>query len=161
MNGSSNAVAGVPIETPSPPGVASSPRKEVCSRFEFRQSAPDRSLDQWRGLALVFVLISHGFHETGRVPGIGRAGVNLFFFISGILVYRSLSRGPQTFLTGAKWFWIRRTKRLVPAKYFYLLCISLVVLFLPWPTITPDFQRSFFAGLPSALLYYRNYYVGP
>ena len=50
------------------------------------------ALDQWRGLALIMVLISHGFFFTNRVNGIGRIGVNLFFFISGILVFRSLSR---------------------------------------------------------------------
>jgi peptidoglycan/LPS O-acetylase OafA/YrhL len=40
------------------------------------------ALDQWRGLALLMVLISHGFFFTDRVNGIGRVGVNLFFFIS-------------------------------------------------------------------------------
>ena len=44
------------------------------------------ALDQWRGLALVLVLISHGLFFTSRVPGervpgLGRVGVNLFFFI--------------------------------------------------------------------------------
>ena len=47
------------------------------------------ALDQWRGLALVLVLISHGFFFTDRVNGIGRVGVNLYFFISGILVFRT------------------------------------------------------------------------
>jgi peptidoglycan/LPS O-acetylase OafA/YrhL len=125
-----------------------------------RQSPPDRSLDQWRGLALVLVLISHGFFFTGLVPGIGRAGVNLFFFISGILVFRSLARGPQTWWPGAGYFWIRRTKRLVPAKYFYLLCITLVVVLPVLPMVTSAFRTSFFRGLPSSFLYYRNYYLG-
>src|SRR4051794_30735148 len=67
------------------------------------------SLDQWRGLALVLVLISHSLYFTSRVHGIGRVGVNLFFFISGILVFRSLSKDDA----GAKWekarhFWERR-----------------------------------------------------
>src|ERR1035438_2389048 len=57
-----------------------------------REQAGSIALDQWRGLALVLVLISHGFFFTDRVNGIGRVGVNLFFFISGILVFRSLSR---------------------------------------------------------------------
>ena len=60
----------------------------------------------WRGLALVLVLISHGFYFTDRVNGLGRVGVNLFFFISGILVFRSLSR------TRAKtdWEWTLATR---------------------------------------------------
>jgi hypothetical protein len=49
------------------------------------------ALDQWRGLALVLVLISHGFFFSDCVHGIGRVGVNLFFFISGVLVFRSLA----------------------------------------------------------------------
>ena len=57
-----------------------------------REPAGSIALDQWRGLALVLVLISHGFYFTDRVNGLGRVGVNLFFFISGILVFRSLSR---------------------------------------------------------------------
>ena len=37
------------------------------------------ALDQWRGLALGLVLISHGFYFTGHAEGLGRVGVNLFF----------------------------------------------------------------------------------
>jgi peptidoglycan/LPS O-acetylase OafA/YrhL len=40
----------------------------------------------------MLVLISHGFYLTDRVHGAGRVGVNLFFFISGLLVYRSLRK---------------------------------------------------------------------
>ena len=85
------------------------------------QTPPKRSnslaLDQWRGLALVLVLVSHGFHETGRVDGLGRVGVNLFFFISGILVFRSLTGAS----TSGSWtrsvsFWHRRFRRLYPAR---------------------------------------------
>jgi peptidoglycan/LPS O-acetylase OafA/YrhL len=32
------------------------------------------ALDQWRGLALVLVLVAHAFHESGRVDGLGRVG---------------------------------------------------------------------------------------
>ncbi len=123
------------------------------------QSAPDRSLDQWRGLALLLVLVSHGFFYTGRVPGIGRAGVNLFFFVSGILVFRSLSRGPESRWARACDFWYRRGKRLVPAKYFYLLCMSVTVFLVGAPVVTDEFRGWFFKELPSALLYYRNYYM--
>jgi peptidoglycan/LPS O-acetylase OafA/YrhL len=72
--------------------------------------APSSSvaLDQWRGLALMLVLISHGFYFTDRVHGAGRVGVNVFFFISGLLVYRSLAKRGDG---GA--FWWRRAKRLL------------------------------------------------
>ena len=68
------------------------------------------ALDQWRGLALVFVLISHGFYFTGRVHGIGRVGVNLFFFISGVLVFRSLTSHRDATAWGAD-SWILETAR--------------------------------------------------
>src|SRR5438105_9675713 len=82
------------------------------------------ALDQWRGLALVLVLISHAFYYTGRVHGSGRVGVNLFFFISGILVFRSLSKEKAT----SKWkrgaeFWKRRLIRLYPALLTYVVAV--------------------------------------
>ena len=61
---------------------------KILSEAE-RDARGSIALDQWRGLALLLVLISHGFFFTDRVNGIGRVGVNLFFFISGILVFRS------------------------------------------------------------------------
>ena len=74
------------------------------------------ALDQWRGLALVLVLISHGFFLTNRVNGIGRVGVNLFFFISGILIFRSLSRSrAATAWERTRSYWWRRLRRLYPA----------------------------------------------
>src|SRR5450631_1676352 len=82
------------------------------------------ALDQWRGLALVLVLISHGFYFTGRVHGIGRVGVNLFFFISGILVFRSLSRTRSaTQWERTRSFWWRRLRRLYPALGTYVLAM--------------------------------------
>lgn len=126
------------------------------------QSAPDRSLDQWRGLALVFVLISHGFHyPKDYVPGIGRVGVNLFFFISGILVFRSLERGPRGFKDGAAYFLSRRIRRLIPAKYFYLSFVVLAI-FLAGPVwVSREFREAEVLCLPSCLLYFRNYYNPP
>lgn len=69
---------------------------EVTYAASGRTAAPKGSvaLDQWRGMALILVLISHGFYFTGRVAGAGRIGVNLFFFISGILTFRSLNGEP-------------------------------------------------------------------
>src|SRR4051812_6754778 len=84
--------------------------------------ANSAALDQWRGLALVFVLISHGLFFTNKVHGIGRVGVNLFFFISGILVFRSLSRERgATWWDSARHFWRRRVRRLYPALLAYVV----------------------------------------
>src|ERR1017187_3206295 len=96
----------------SPPTPGGAPPPPVSEQDRLGSIA----LDQWRGLALILVLISHGFFFTDRVNGIGRVGVNLFFFISGILVFRSLSRAKaKTDWERAKSFWGRRLRRLYPA----------------------------------------------
>ena len=118
------------------------------------------ALDQWRGLALLLVLISHGFFFTNRVNGAGRIGVNLFFFISGILSYASLAKASQ----GSGWklvraFWWRRLRRLYPALLIYLMLMGLITLVdgnrnnLP---VHSD-SLSYLRALPFALTYTINY----
>ncbi len=118
------------------------------------------ALDQWRGLALVLVLISHGFFFTNRVNGIGRVGVNLFFFISGILVFRSLSRTrAKTNLVRSKSFWWRRLRRLYPAMITYTLAMLGVTWLLqnrPNPLPHSDVM-SYVKAMPSAFGYVMNY----
>jgi peptidoglycan/LPS O-acetylase OafA/YrhL len=106
--------------------------------------APSSSvaLDQWRGLALVLVLVSHGFYFTDRVHGTGRVGVNLFFFISGLLVHRSLTR------RGGFVFLWRRLKRLYPALLAY------VALMLPIGVLLDE---GYVDSMPAALLYTMDY----
>lgn len=122
------------------------------------------ALDQWRGLALVLVLISHGFFFTDRVNGIGRVGVNLFFFISGILVFRSLSRTrAATAWERSRSFWWRRLRRLYPAIITYILAmLPLVWLLQRLPNLPPgsDFV-SYLKAAPLALIYGMNYFEGP
>ena len=122
------------------------------------------ALDQWRGLALVLVLLGHALHETGRVDGLGRIGVNLFFFISGILVFRSLSSsrhpGPGKTIVN---FWHRRLRRLYPALLAYVFVIVTAQYWLQnIPNLPP---KSTFANClrttPAALLYYINYFPFP
>jgi peptidoglycan/LPS O-acetylase OafA/YrhL len=122
------------------------------------------ALDQWRGLALLLVLISHGFFFTNRVNGIGRVGVNLFFFISGILVFRSLSRtSAKTDFERAGSFWRRRLRRLYPAMLAYALVMMLPVwLFQHRPNLPPmsDFA-AYIKALPLAVTYTMNYFEAP
>jgi peptidoglycan/LPS O-acetylase OafA/YrhL/lysophospholipase L1-like esterase len=122
------------------------------------------ALDQWRGLALVLVLISHGFFFTDRVNGIGRVGVNLFFFISGILVFRSLSRAKEANpWKKARSFWWRRLRRLYPAMITYTLAmLPLAWLLQHRPNLPPgsDFI-SYLKAVPFAFIYAMNYFEGP
>jgi peptidoglycan/LPS O-acetylase OafA/YrhL len=121
------------------------------------------ALDQWRGFALVMVLISHGLYYTGKVSGIGRVGVNLFFFISGLLTYRSLVRSsaPDSF-SRAKSFWKRRFLRLYPALVGYLvLMIPTVYFFAPLVKGAPGSTfAEFMAHLPQAFGAFINF-TGP
>jgi peptidoglycan/LPS O-acetylase OafA/YrhL len=106
------------------------------------------ALDQWRGVAMALVLVSHGLYFTGHVHGAGRVGVNLFFFISGLLVFRSLAAHGRG---GSLGFWWRRLRRLYPALAAY------VVLTLP---LTAAGDGAEFA-IPSALVYLVNYWPAP
>ena len=121
------------------------------------------ALDQWRGLALVLVLISHGFFFTNRVNGIGRVGVNLFFFISGILVFRSLSRmRAATAWERSRTFWWRRFRRLYPAMLTYALAMLAGVWLLQHrPNLPPGSDPgAYLRALPVTLIYGMNYYTG-
>jgi peptidoglycan/LPS O-acetylase OafA/YrhL len=120
------------------------------------------ALDQWRGLALVFVLVSHGFYFTERVHGIGRVGVNLFFFISGVLVFRSLAKSRTTKpLALAGGFWKRRMRRLYPALAAYVLVmLPLVFILRHRPEAWDRDAMTYVRGIPIALLYAVNYWDG-
>ena len=133
-------------------------RSAVQRKSEPRSGA-SLALDQWRGLALLLVLISHGFYFTDHTAGAGRMGVNLFFFISGILVFRSLNSarvgGWRLLLT----FWWRRLRRLYPALAAYLLLMLLLLPLLqnmPTGLADADF-KSFVHALPMALSYSIDY----
>lgn len=74
-------------------------------------------LDGWRGLAIVFLLVGHFL----PVPGInlGTVGVDLFFVLSGLLMARLLFI--DTTPIGV--FYRRRTSRIFPAHFFFLLAV--------------------------------------
>jgi peptidoglycan/LPS O-acetylase OafA/YrhL len=118
------------------------------------------ALDQWRGLALVFVLISHGFYFTGRVNGLGRVGVNLFFFISGVLVFKSLTgHYDRTPWERTRHFWHRRARRLYPALAAYVLVMLPIVFALRHvPGAVTASMHYYLTSAPFALLYVINYW---
>jgi peptidoglycan/LPS O-acetylase OafA/YrhL len=118
------------------------------------------ALDQWRGLALVFVLISHGFFFTGRVNGIGRVGVNLFFFISGVLVFKSLtSHRDATDWERTRHFWKRRLRRLYPAMLGYVLAmVPTVYVLRNVPGAITASMTEYLGSAPFALIYAINYW---
>jgi peptidoglycan/LPS O-acetylase OafA/YrhL len=121
------------------------------------------ALDQWRGLALVLVLVSHGFFFTDRVNGFGRVGVNLFFFISGILVFRSLAKKrEQSQFERSVGFWKSRLRRLYPAMLGYVIAMAPVVFVMQSRERSlplPDFA-DYLKAIPLALGYVINFAPG-
>jgi peptidoglycan/LPS O-acetylase OafA/YrhL len=119
------------------------------------------ALDQWRGLAMVLVLVSHGFYFSDRVHGIGRIGIQLFFFVSGVLVYCSLARrrDRRRSLLAVD-FWWRRLRRLYPALLAYVALMLPVTLLLEGLS-PPAYELGpgrYVRTIPSVLVYATDYW---
>lgn len=103
-------------------------------------------LDGWRGLAITFLLIGHFL----PVPGInlGTVGVNLFFVLSGYLMGQLLfvKETPITV------FYRRRISRIVPAHFFFVVCVTAFHLVSSRPVA---WDETF-----AALLFVNNYVPG-
>jgi peptidoglycan/LPS O-acetylase OafA/YrhL len=124
---------------------------------------PDPALDGVRGLAVVAVVAYHTHQliasgATGPAAALfraGRLGVDLFFVLSGFLLFsswkslRSRNPGARAFLTFAR----RRILRIVPAYW-----ISLVVLV---PLVAPELLRTVHGLGNLALLATFQQYLNP
>lgn len=146
------------LERSSSPG-AGLPASSVSGAARFSNGS--LALDQWRGFALILVLFQHALFFTNRVSGVGRIGVNLFFFISGILVYRSLHKAEKG-KSGwhlARSFWWRRFRRLYPALIAYVFTMLIPVGALQnLPNLPSESDlRCYIHTLPFALTYSSNY----
>ncbi len=89
------------------------------------------ALDGVRAIAILMVMFFHFFQHLpvqsnsfwrlfGKLTSLGQTGVDLFFVLSGFLITGILldSRGKRNAL---KFFYLRRTLRIFPLYYFYLL----------------------------------------
>jgi len=101
--------------------------------------ARDRALDGLRGIAVLMVIVLHTVHfdkhkvffkELNRLIGTGWMGVDLFFVLSGFLITRILIQTRDD-PARARNFYMRRALRILPAYYFYLLCVFAVLWLLP------------------------------
>jgi peptidoglycan/LPS O-acetylase OafA/YrhL len=105
------------------------------------------TLDGWRGLAILLVLLDHGAdpllrfalslmgHADGFVSEhytfiknpVGRGGVHLFFALSGYLITRRLMEEElQRARISLRAFYVRRLFRIQPAAVLYLLVIGVL-----------------------------------
>lgn len=111
------------------------------------------TLDGWRGIAILFVLLTH--YQDGilrhnlfgqRWLDLGQHGVTIFFVLSGFLITSNLLLEKSIDLCR---FYIHRFFRLMPAAGTYLLILVLITAFTSWKVIGHD--------LWAALFFYRNY----
>ena len=114
------------------------------------------SLDGWRGLAILAVLMDHddpwSFHGHSNAAWheYGGWGVYLFFAISGLLVCTRILEEESTLGTfRVRDFYIRRIFRIQPAALVYVAAIAL----LSWAGVTHERP----SALLGALFLYQNY----
>lgn len=101
------------------------------------------SIQFLRAFAALMVLIHHSFRSTivndGLLPAwISKsiehnfsAGVDIFFVISGFVIYSSVIKNNKSFLDFIK----DRICRVVPAYWLYTFIFALVLIFYPWTHI--------------------------
>lgn len=117
----------------------------LAQRFELSrggQADNVRPMEGLRGFAVLLVFLTHyagmvepwiaGGTETARIASglrhVGHAGVDLFFVLSGYLIYGSLMKRPQPFIG----FMRRRIARIYPA--FLVVFIAYVLLSFAFPS---------------------------
>ena len=108
------------------------------------------SLDGWRGIAILLVLVDHlndySAKQIQRLFGLGQHGVLIFFVLSGYLITSKLvQERERTGRINLRAFYLRRFFRLMPAAWIYLFVGSALFHLMP--------------GIEtlSALMFWRNY----
>jgi peptidoglycan/LPS O-acetylase OafA/YrhL len=111
------------------------------------------TLDGWRGIAIIVVLISHyqegylhHFFFNNRIFDLGQHGVTIFLVLSGFLITTGLLTNAHSDL---RLFYIRRFFRIVPVSAAYLLSLYLLTHLTSMKAIGGD--------LWGCLFFYRNY----
>ena len=119
-----------------------------------KQSSYLPTLDGWRALAILMVLMNHFGPSHNRlltyITWHGQRGVALFFALSGVLICTRLLR--EESIAGRislRNFYIRRVFRIQPASLVYLAVLALLMLAHVLPCG--------FSGIGYALVFLRNY----
>ncbi len=137
------------------------------------------TLDGWRALAILLVLLDHGadpllrfvLNLTGHAGGfvsehytfiknpVGRGGVHLFFALSGYLITRRLMDEEQRRAhISLRAFYVRRLFRIQPAALFYLLVIGVLGLSAVL-AVSPRGWLSALFGCANFLLRWQTWYT--
>lgn len=89
-------------------------------------------LDGFRGISILLVIFGHTAYYSLNLPEpfakLGGLGVMLFFVLSGFLITGLLCREEQeTGNTNLFQFYLRRSLRIFPASYFFLLITGILI----------------------------------
>ncbi len=110
-------------------------------------------LDSLRGIAAIMVVVFHFGLKSGVTNiflKIGLTGVDLFFLISGYVIFMTLTKVPNV-----KVFFINRFARLFPTYWFCVICTSLSILI-----FQPNFTSiRFFDFLANMTMFQNNFGV--
>lgn len=87
-------------------------------------------LDGFRAIAVGLVIVFHYWSNELKLPG-GFVGVDVFFVISGFIITKSLIKECHKNTFSLKDFWIRRSKRLLPAVFAVLTVLIILSIILP------------------------------
>src|ERR1700755_2707069 len=101
-----------------------------------------KSLDGVRAIAIILVMSFHA-----EITHFGWFGVQLFFVLSGFLITGILWKEKQNVAPLSfkfKKFWVRRSLRIFPLYFGYLLFISLCYLFFHFPSYYSNYAPYLF-----------------
>ena len=98
-----------------------------------------RSIQVLRGLAAFGVLVFHAASRAGHPFGVGAAGVDVFFVISGFIMWVVTCRRPSA----PQQFLIRRAQRIVPLYWLVTLGTAAAALLAPraFPAMRPTLDH--------------------
>jgi peptidoglycan/LPS O-acetylase OafA/YrhL len=109
------------------------------------------TLDGWRGMAILLVLLEHLTYYGKHPVLVGSLGVDVFFVLSGYLITsRLVAEQDKTGRISLPRFYLRRVFRILPPVCAYV--VAMIVL--KWVVRTADVNGS---QIAASLFFFRNY----
>lgn len=122
---------------------------EITAVPDFLSQRYYRALDGFRGMAILMVVFAHiGVNHYAQQAGLyidSHFGVYVFFVLSGFLITTLLMK--EKVSTGSislKYFYLRRSLKIIPIAYLFLVVVIALVLCYQLDLPLSDFLASFF-----------------